>query len=220
VAGDYGICKAILEEAGVIVADSINEFESFVTGLLLLGGKRVAGNRVGLMSNAGFESVIMSDNLRNGDRLELAVFSDATKARMAAALSSLGIDKFQDVKNPLDTTPVADDAAFAACARAILDDSGVDCAVISPVPMTVALQTLAPGEAHRENIYDPSSTPSRLIEIFKATDKPFVVNIDAGLEYDAMAAMLAEAGVPVFRQCDDAVKFMRRFVGSRLRRGR
>jgi len=220
VAGDYGVCKAVLEESGVIVADSINEFESFVTGLLLLGGKRVAGNRVGLMSNAGFESVIMSDHLRNGDRLELAAFSDATKARMAEALSSLGIDKFQDVKNPLDTTPVADDAAFAACARAILDDPGVDCAVISPVPMTVALQTLAPGEGYKENIYDPSSTPARLIEIFKATDKPFVVNIDAGLEYDAMAAMLAEAGVPVFRQCDDAVKFMRRFVGARLKRGR
>jgi acyl-CoA synthetase (NDP forming) len=217
VAGDYGVCKAILEEAGVIVADSIFEFESFISGLLLLGGKRIAGNRVALMSNAGFESVIMSDNLRNGDRLDLAVFTERTKARLAEALASLGIDKFQDVKNPLDTTPVADDAAFASCARALLDDPGVDCAVVSPVPMTGALQTIAPGEGHKENIYDPSSTPSRLIEIFKATDKPFIVNIDAGAIYDACAAMLEEAGVPVFRRCDEAVKFLRRFVAARMR---
>jgi len=217
VAGDYGVCKAVLEQAGVIVADSINDFENLVSGLLLLREKQVAGNRVAILSNAGFESVIMSDNLRNGDRLELAVFSGATRARLIEALSSLGIDKFQDVKNPLDTTPVAHDAAFTACARALLDDPGVDCAVVSPLPMTGSLQTLAPGENHKENIYDPSSTPARLIEIFKTTDKPFVVNIDAGLEYDAMAAMLEEAGLPVFRQCDDAVKFLRRFVGARLR---
>ncbi|MCX6566620.1 MAG: acetate--CoA ligase family protein [Candidatus Aminicenantes bacterium] len=217
VAGDYGICKAILEEAGVIVADTIFEFQSFLTGALMLGGKKVAGNRAVLMSNAGFESVIMSDNLRNGDRLELAVYSEETKRRIGEALASLGIDKFQDVRNPLDTTPVANDAAFAAAAKAVLDDPGVDCAVISPLPMTGALQTIAPGEGHKENIYDPGSVGKRLIEIFKSTDKPFIVNLDAGPDYDPMTAMLEEAGIPVFRDCDAAVKFLRRFVGVRLR---
>jgi acyl-CoA synthetase (NDP forming) len=217
VAGDYGICKAILEEAGVIIADTIFEFQSFLSGAIMLGNKRVAGNRAVLMSNAGFESVIMSDNIRNGDRLELAVYSEETKKRVSEALASLGIDKFQDVRNPLDTTPVANDAAFAAAAKAVLDDPGVDCAVISPLPMTGALQTIAPGEGHKENIYDPSSVGSRLIEIFKATDKPFIVNIDAGSLYDPLCAMLEEAGIPVFRDCDVAVRFLRRFVGVRLR---
>jgi acyl-CoA synthetase (NDP forming) len=219
VAGEYGVCRSVLEGAGVFVAETIFEFENMLVALDALDGRPVRGNRVGLISNAGFENVTMSDSLGEGkDRLALAAFADATKARLEAALAPLGIDKLQDVKNPLDTTPVADDAVFAECARAILEDPGVDCAVISPVPMTAALQTLPAGPGTRENILDPGSTPSRLIALFRATDKPFVVNIDAGADYDPMAAMIAAAGMPVFRRSDEAVKFLRRYVGARLHR--
>ncbi len=217
VAGDYGVCRAVLEDAGVIVADTIAEFESFVAALSCLGSKPVAENRVGLISNAGFESVVMSDNLRNGDRLELAVFSEATRAKLSSILAPAGIEKLQDIKNPLDTTPAANDAAFCDCAKAILDDPGVDCGVISPVPMTPAMQTLAPGPGYAESTLAPESTASRLAEMAKTCPKPFVVNIDAGHDYDAMAAQLEEAGVPVFRRSDEAVKFMRTYVAARLR---
>jgi acyl-CoA synthetase (NDP forming) len=215
VAGEYGVCRAVLEGAGAFVADTIFEFENILIALDALDGRPVRGNRVGLISNAGFENVTMSDSLGG---LALAAFTDATKARLAAALAPLGIDKLQDVKNPLDTTPVADDAVFGECARAILEDPVVDCAVISPVPMTPAMQTLAPGPGTRENIHDFGSTPSRIIELFRATDKPFVVNIDAGADYDPMAGMLAAAGIPVFRRSDEAVKFLRRYVAAQLGR--
>ena len=218
VAGEYRVCKAVLESAGAIVAESLFDFESFVKGLVDLADKSVRGRRVGLMSNAGFESVIMADSLGNGDRLELASFSAATKKRLAAILAPLGIDKLQDVKNPLDVTPVADDAAFCACAQAILEDPGVDAAVVSPVPMTPAMQTLAPGEGHAENIFHEGSTSSRLIRIARETDKPFVVNIDAGQAYDPLAAHLEAAGVPVFRRSDEAVKFLRAYVNARLKK--
>jgi acyl-CoA synthetase (NDP forming) len=218
VAGDYGVAKSILEGAGVVVAESIAEFESFIKGFIALGGKPVGGNRVGLLSNAGFESVIMSDNLRDGERLELAAFSAATRAKIAGALSPLGIDRLQDIKNPLDLTPVADDAVFAACARAVLEDPGVDAAVFSPVPMTPAMKTLAPGDRYQESLYDAASVSSRLIALFRAAAKPFVVNVDAGPGYDPMAAHLEDAGVPVFRRSDEAVRFLRRFVAAALRR--
>jgi acyl-CoA synthetase (NDP forming) len=217
VAGDYGICRAVLEETGVIVAESIIEFENFITALHALGGKTVSGNRVGLISNAGFESVAMSDNLKNGETLVLAEFSKATKDRLAAALSPAGIDRLQDVKNPMDTTPMAGDEAFAECARALIDDPNVDCAVVSPVPMTVALNTLPKGEGHGEDITAPGSLPSRLIEAIRACPKPVIVNIDAGSLYDPMAAMIEEAGIPVFRRADEAVKFLRKFVAVQLR---
>jgi acyl-CoA synthetase (NDP forming) len=220
VAGDYPVCRAILEDAGCIVTESIFEFENFLKGLASLGGKKVRGDRVGLMSNAGFESVVLADGLSNGDKLTIASFSDETKRRLAAALAPLGIDKLQDIKNPLDVTPQADDAAFCACAEAVLADPGVDCAVISPVPMTPAMKTLAPGPGYTESIFDPGSTSSRLAELFRATDKPFVVNLDAGAPYDAMAAQLEEAGVPVFRRADDAMAFLRRYIAACLKRRR
>lgn len=216
VAGDYNVCKAVLEEAGAIVADSLFEFENYIKGLSDLAGKAVRGNRVGLLSNAGFESVIMSDSLKNREKLELAAFSEKTKKRLAGILAPLGIDKLQDIKNPLDVTPVADDAVFYECARAILEDPAVDGAVVSPVPMTPAMQTLAPGQGYTESILDPASTPSRLIDLFRETDKPVVVNVDAGAPYDPMVAQMEEAGLPVFRRSDDAVKFLRKYIHSRL----
>jgi acyl-CoA synthetase (NDP forming) len=217
VAGDYGICRAVLEQAGVIVVETIREYENFITALHAMDGKTVSGNRVGLISNAGFESVAMSDNLKNGETLVLAEFSKATKDRLAAALSPAGIDRLQDVKNPMDTTPMAADEAFAECARAVIDDPDVDCAVVSPVPMTVALNTLPKGDGHGEDISAPGSLPSRLIGIIGACPKPVIVNIDAGSPYDPMAAMIEAAGIPVFRRSDEAVAFLRKFVGAQLR---
>jgi len=217
VAGDYSVCRAVLEQAGVIVADSLFEFESFIKGLMGLAGKNFSGNRIGLISNAGFESVIMADSIKNRERLELAFFTDATKERLSRILGPLGIDRLQDIKNPLDITPMADDEVFVESARAMLEDPNVDCAVISPVPMTMAMQTLPPGDGYVESIYNPESTSSRLIELFRMTEKPFVVNVDAGADYDPMAAHLEQAGIPAFRRSDEAVKFLRKYVGAGLK---
>ncbi len=216
VAGDYSVSRAILEEAGVFVTETIFEFESALKGLTFLADKTVRGRRVALLSNAGFECVVMSDNLKNGEKLDLASLSEATSARISAALSRQGIDKLQDVHNPMDVTPSADDAAFCETAAALLDDPGVDGLVVSPLPMTPAMQTLPPGPEHKEDLLQPGATVPRLIDLFRRTDKPFVVNIDSGRLYDPMADELEKAGVPVFRRSDEAVKFLRKYVRYRL----
>jgi len=218
VAGEYNVFKAILEQAGAIVARDLFEFESFMKGLAFLGDRAVAGRRVGLISNAGFESVMLADNLRNGTGLDLAAFAPGTVSRILEALRPLGIDKLQDVHNPLDVTPVADDAAFVECARAIVDDPGVDCAVISNVPLTPAQQTLAPGPGHKEDMTRPGSFASRMIDLFRATAKPLVVNIDAGELYTPLADHLERAGLPVFRRADEAIRFLRTYIDAKLRR--
>ena len=216
VAGDYAVCRSVLEQAGAVVCGDIAEFENMVRGFESLADRRTRGNRVGLVSNAGFECVIMADSLKgDGGGLALAAFSPETGARIAAALKPLGIDRLQDVHNPLDVTPVADDAAFTACAEAVLEDPGVDCAVISPVPMTPAMRTLGPSPDGRESILDPESFAQRVIALFRKTDKPFVVNIDAGKVYDPMCELLEEAGIPVFRRSDEALRFLRRYVAAR-----
>jgi acyl-CoA synthetase (NDP forming) len=216
VAGDYGICRAVLEQAGAVVAKDIFEFENFMKGLAYLGDRKARGNRVGLVSNAGFECVIMADSLKDADSsLVLAEFTEATRNRISAALSPLGIDKLQDIHNPLDVTPVGDDAAFSGCAEAVIEDPSVDCAVISPVPMTAAMRTLAPSSEYRESILDPESFAQRMIVLFRRTAKPVVVNIDAGKLYDPLCDLLDNAGIPVFRRSDEALRFLRAFVRRR-----
>jgi len=220
VAGDYAVGRSLLAGAGVMVAETIDEFENFIKGLIYLSEKRIWGNRVGLMSNAGFESVIMADNIKGEDgEVVLKQFSDETARKIMKILQPLGIDRLQDVHNPLDVTPMADDATFCGCVQALLEDENVDCAVISCVPMTAALQTLPPGEEHRENIYNQESFAGQMIDLFHKTDKPFVVNIDAGRLYDPLAEHLEKSGVPVFRRCDEAVKFLRKFISVSGKRG-
>jgi acyl-CoA synthetase (NDP forming) len=213
VAGDYSVFKAVCGQAGAIVADDLFEFESFMKGLALLEGRTVGGRRVGLISNAGFECVMMADNLGDGARLELAAFAPPTLERILAALRPLGIDRLLDVHNPLDVTPVADDAAFAESARAFIEDPGVDCAVISNVPLSKAQQTLPAGEGHDEDLTRPGGFAARTIDIFRSTRKPVVVNIDAGPLYDPLADHFEKAGVPVFRRADEALRFLRLYVG-------
>jgi acyl-CoA synthetase (NDP forming) len=217
VAGDYTVCRAVMESAGVFVAETLAEFENALRALPGLAGKAARGRRVGLISNAGFECVILADSLKNGFELELAALAEPTKARISEILRPLGIDRLQDIRNPLDLTPVADDAAFAGCVEALLADPNVDCAVVSPVPMTAALQTLAPSERHAEDIHSPQSVGRRLVEIIRRTAKPVVINLDAGSFYDPLAGMLEGEGIAVFRRSDEALRFLSKYVHTWLR---
>ncbi|MGD2245182.1 MAG: acetate--CoA ligase family protein [Candidatus Aminicenantes bacterium] len=217
VAGDYIISKSILAEAGVIVADSIFDFENYVKNLSFLADKKIRGNRIALISNAGFECVTMADNLKNDQEFVLAELSQKTVKKISQLLESLGIHRLQDVRNPLDTTPVADDRVFAECVRVLLEDENIDCAIVSPVPMSPAMQTLVPGRFHEENLYHPQSIVMRLIDIFHQTDKPFVVNLDAGDIFKPMVDCLEQAGVPTFRRSDVAAKFLRKYINNRLK---
>lgn len=217
VAGDYRVARAICEEAGVIVAESIFDFENYVKNLSFLADKQIRGNRIGLISNAGFECVTMADNLKNDQEFVLAALTPKTIKKISGLVETLGIHRFQDVRNPLDTTPVADDAMFAECVSAMLEDTNVDCAIVSPVPMSPSMQTLVPSRFHEENVYHPQSIVMRLIDIFHKTDKPFVVNIDAGDIFKPMVDCLEQAGVPTFRRSDIAVQFLRKYINNRLK---
>ncbi|MBD3414751.1 MAG: hypothetical protein GF421_10015 [Candidatus Aminicenantes bacterium] len=216
VAGDYRVSRGVLEQAGVFMADTIAEFQSFTKGLCFLKDKKVRGRRVALISNAGFECVIMSDSIQNNERLDLVHFSDSTLSKLNEILEPLEINKIQDIGNPMDMTPVADDETFAECVRVILKDKNVDCAVVSPLPMTPAMNTLEPSEFHSEDLDKKDSTPHQLIEISQNTDKPFVVSIDAGRIYDPLVEKLEEAFIPVFRKSDEAVFFMRKYINHSL----
>jgi acyl-CoA synthetase (NDP forming) len=212
VAGDYSVNCSVLKQAGVIIAESIYEFESYIKCLCFLADKKVSGNRVGLISNAGFECVIMSDSLKGDKDLQLAEYAEETKMKLSGILETLGIDQLQDIRNPLDITPVADDKTFCQAVEAILADKNVDCAVISPLPMSPAMQTLTPSKFHKEDLSRDGSTPRRLIDIFRKTDKPMVVSLDAGEIYQPMADLLEQEGIPVFRRSDEATKFLRKYV--------
>ncbi len=210
VAGDYAAAHAVLSQAGVIMTDSLEEFENFVKVLCFLENKRFRGSRVGLISNAGFECVILSDNLKNDDELIVPAFTPETVGKLSDILKPVGIDRLQDIHNPLDVTPLADDGVFAACCRAILEDGNIDCAVLCPLPLSPSMNTLAASLRHREDMTAEGGICRRLRELYDSTDKPFVVCLDAGANYRPMADLLESWGIPVFHHSDAAMRFLRR----------
>jgi acyl-CoA synthetase (NDP forming) len=124
-----------------------------------------------------------------------------TKARLSACLPAIA-----HADNPVDATPMADTAAFVAAAEALLEDPGVDALIVSPIPVTPALDDLAPdlSGSHGENIYSPLSLAQELLRLFREAAKPIVVNVDSGRLYDDFVGVLQRGGIPVYRKIDRA----------------
>ena len=213
IAGDYAVTRSLAAGVGVVVAETMADFEDLVGLFLALRAKKVTGWKVAMLSNAGFECVAISDSL---EWFEPASFSAATLSRLQTIFNSCGIDRVVDPRNPLDVTPMMGDAAFEAAVRAVLEDEGVDAAVIGCVPLTGELDTLAPSRAHPEDVTSPESVAGRLAGLFWEYDKPWVAVVDAGRPYDPMTDQLRAAGIPTFRTAERAVRLFEVFTARRL----
>jgi acyl-CoA synthetase (NDP forming) len=198
VGGSYRVTRELAEAAGILVAETLDDFTDLVRLLCLLRGRDVRGCRLGALSNAGFECVTLADGA-DASGLELAPLSDVTLGGLRALLHENGLDEIVAARNPLDVTPMLDDEAFASAARLLLEDDTVDLAVIGCVPHTGALNTLPP-------LSRPDSVAHRLAGLFAETGKPWVTVVDGGAPYDPMVASLEAEGVPVFRSADRAVR--------------
>ncbi len=197
-AGDYTVARDLLEDAGVVVADTLDMFEDYVKAFTLLFDRLPVGRRLGVLSNAGFECATVLDRLY---ALEPAVLSESTRVRLRACLP-----KIAHADNPVDTTPMADTRSFVAAAAALLEDPAVDALLVSPIPVTPALEDLPPDLAgvHAENIYAPGSLPQELLRLFSQSRKPMAVCVDSGRLYDDFVAVLQRGGIPVYRKIDRA----------------
>jgi acyl-CoA synthetase (NDP forming) len=223
VAGDPRITRELARQAGVLVADSVADFDDLLQLAWRLDGRRprrpTGPLRLAAVSNAGFECVAMADRL---DGLRLAPFTDTTRADLAGLLRRHRLEGIVEVHNPLDLTPMADDAAYEEAVRTLLADDEVDLAVVGCVPLTGALATAprpATGVASSDEDPDAAAEPAenpvaadavgpRLVRLWRQSRKPWVMVVDSGPLYDPLAHLLANAGLPVFRTADRAVRLL------------
>lgn len=215
VAGDYAVTRALAEAAGVLVAESVDDFGDLLGLAVRLHGRRLDGPRAGLISNAGFECVSMADNL---GPLVAASLAPDTRARLAGVLDRARLTGIVAPRNPLDLTPMMGDEAFAEAVGSVLDDPGVDVAVVGCVPLTPALQTLPPGVADGDDVGAGAGVVARLYRLWRDTEKAWLVAVDAGPRFDPMARLLAAAGIPVVRCADRATRLLGQYAQARLGR--
>lgn len=206
VAGDYLVSRELANRAGVLVADSLDEFDDLVRLACLLR-HQATGPRLGAISNAGFECVAVGDNL---GRFELARFGRETRRRIGELLHGAEVDRIVDIHNPLDVTPMIGDETFGEIVRTVLGDDGVDVAVVGCVPLTPALETVPRGGEWPEE-----SVAARLAALRQETSKAWVAVIDGGRLYDPLVEFLEAGGIPVFRDMDRAMRRFERYCRSR-----
>jgi acyl-CoA synthetase (NDP forming) len=212
-AGDATVCRALLHAAGALVADSLEDFTDLTRLACALVDRPVAGLRLGALSNAGFECVAIADHL---GPFTLAAFHDDTRQQLARVLGAARLEAVVGVRNPLDVTPILVDQPFAEAARLVLEDPGVDVGVVGCVPLTGALNTLAKGEGHSEDLAHPDSVVERLVALHARSLRPWVAVVDSGPRYDAMAASLEAGGVPTFRHVDRALRVFGQWCNWRM----
>ena len=203
VAGDFVVARALARAAGAVVADTLEDFEDLVRIFTRLRGRAPNGLRLGAVTNAGFEAVAIADRL--GD-FTLAPLADATHATVEAALQRVRLTGIVASRNPMDVTPLLGDEGYETIVRALLDDVNVDVAVVGCVPMTQALNSLAAGPGHDDDVTRADGIVARLARLWRSHCKPWVAVVDAGPLYDAMARGLEAAGIPTFRTADRALR--------------
>ncbi|CAG0958288.1 Trans-feruloyl-CoA synthase FCS1 [Phycisphaerales bacterium] len=210
VAGDYDICEAGATAAGALVADSFAEFEQLLAVSAAFHGKRIGGTRLAAVSNAGFETVGIADRVR-GPRYELQLpeLSEETRAQIEQVLGRHHLAGLVNARNPLDLTPMANEAAYEAAARVLLDCEEIDALLVSAVPLTPALATTPDEIEKHESIAD------MLVRLAGASDKPVAATVDSGAAYEPLVQRIRERGIPVFRGADQAVQALGRYLGHR-----
>lgn len=220
IAGDFAVSRELARAAGVVVADTLEDFEDLVSLFTRLDGRPCRGRRLGALTNAGFEAVAIADRL---GALRLAEYSVETRERIEGILASHRLEEIVTVGNPLDVTPMLGDEGFAEAARAVLDDPGVDLGLISCVPLTGAMETVAPfdaglahpGPEHAEDGTRGTGVAARLARLATEVDKPWIAVVDSGSLYDPMTRLLEDAGIPTLRAADRAARLLARWADGR-----
>ena len=205
ISGSYEVFRAACQQAGVILAETIEEYYDLMKTFSLLAAKPPAGNRVAGVVNAGFESTMGADELRG---LRQAQLAPETIERLNA-INRYGL---VDTSSPfLDITPMADDHMYADFAEAVIRDPGVDCVFVAIVPHAVSLKT------DPDTCYDPDGLASLLLGLAGKHNKPMVVSVNGGRYYANFVSLLEDGGLPVYADIRSAIGSLDTFVAHHLR---
>jgi acyl-CoA synthetase (NDP forming) len=219
ISSDYLACTEVLRDAGAYIAYSFRELKATLAVASLLHGREFTGLGLGVISNAGFETVGMADTLQEEQGFSLPKLASETRARIRKVLADTNIEALVNILNPLDVTPMAPDKVYAECLDALLSDPSIKAVIMGIVPLTPAMMTLPPGNDKTgwDSIDNPGALHNLIPAIIEKHNKPVVTSVDGGQLYDALADALHQKGLPCFRTADFAMKTFQKYLGYRFR---
>ncbi len=198
--GNYEVFRAACGQAGVVLAQTIEEFYDQDPGVLAPRGTPAAGQPGGRRGERG---VRVHRRRRRAARAPPGPAFPGNRRR----LNAINRHGLVDTSSPfLDITPMADDAMYAQFVEAVIEDEGVDCVFVSVVPHAVSLKTVP------ETCRDPDGLAHLLVETSRRHAKPMVVSVNAGRHYGDFVAALEEGGLPVYPDIRSAITSLDTFV--------
>lgn len=175
-AGSDAIYDAIFEQTGIIRADSIEDLFNYAA---TFSCKKVpAGNRVGIITNAGGPGIVATD-MTISSGLELAKFSPKTIETLESHLPPTA-----NVHNPVDVIGDAPEDRYENALLAVINDEGVDGAIVILTPQSMT------------NVLGTAQVIAR---ISTNTSKPILCCFMGVIDVSAGVNHLQAQGLPVFR---------------------
>ena len=206
ISGEYAVCKAAMKQAGLVVADTMLDHGDFIKTFALLHDFKVSGNRVAIVTNAGYEKTYAADNI--GD-LTLSFLDSETKSALEKVLPG-----FVKADTLLDLTAMASDELFERCIEILLRSKTTDSLFISIVPQAQVIHT-----TDREIDGYKLNIAARIVEIVHRYKKPTVVSINvvsgSDAVYNKLGQVLDIGRVPTFLTAERAMVCLNEFIKYR-----
>lgn len=193
--GDYHVQKRLLHKAGAILTESFNQFNAVLKWMAAYPELRTLG-KLAIVTNAGYETVGSVDTLGDNDSERLYPLTEDDRAALGAILERHGMQGLVAAANPLDLTPMADEAVYLDCVEAMIG-FGAGVVMLGLVPLSEQLDT--------EQLTQAEAFAARLRALAQSSGRLVGVVIDAGVPYQRYRAVFERQGFPVFDGMDMGV---------------
>ena len=212
IAGTDVTVSAFLERCGVLRANTIEEL--FDVARALDRCPLPAGDRVGIVTNAGGPAIMATDACVNLG-LKIAQLAEGTAAALRAFLP-----REASVANPVDMIASATAESYARTLKAVLDDPGVDSALVinvtpllsKPLDILEAVGEVARGHAKpvlavimaTDDFYEETKERTDLPPVYRFPESAARA-LQQLTRYGAWRRTPADAPIPVFEVDDGQV---------------
>lgn len=192
-AGSEAAYDALCDQSASLRAYSVEELMDL--SLTLATQPIPAGPRIAIITNAGGPGIIASDACEKAG-LALAQVSSKTVEQLRRYLPSAA-----STHNPIDILGDADALRYAISVEALLDDPGVDAALVILTPQAMT-------EIYR--------TADEVIHVARSSSKPVVCSFMGAGSVQAPVNRLQKAGIPNIPFPDNAVRVLGRMYERQL----
>ncbi|ACC98407.1 Putative ADP acetyl-CoA synthetase [Elusimicrobium minutum Pei191] len=202
IAGDYFITESLFNQEGALVASNFTDFE-FLAQMCLANADSDTNNKsVFMISNAGFETSGMADNIGEGSNISVVYPNEKLSLEMKDILKQNKLDAIVDIRNPFDVTPMASDEVYFNLSKAALKSGQYGALVFSMLPLSPAVKTL--------KVENPDVI-SKLGALKRETNLPVAVVVSAGEKFDYYRSLALQEGLVVFKEADKAINILSQF---------